>query len=204
MRKLILLAVVMVFFGADVVVAQQKGEVKSYDVEMGSLNNKNLGGYLDSRAGLAYGRLEASYSADNIDLLFYHGKTSGANLLVPASNSGLAVFSKFLLERIGAWSQRNNGILISLGANGSKTFDGIKSADDVKNAFERAYRSINKIKGYDPMKHGPGDRLTQVNEGDVFLFKSYERNTYFIGKVNTINRDAQATIAISIKVVDFE
>lgn len=178
----------------------QNTQLKTLELQLGAQSTVSEG-YVSLKKASVYTDTEAYYYSPDIDFVYLHGKTSGANLMVPTQDQGLRAFSRTLLNKTTAWKQRNDGILVKLNQSDAKTiFDQIQSLDALKQLFTSSRNSIRTTEGYDPLLHGPGGRLTKLQAGDVILFKSNEQETYGIGYISSIeNPGTRGTLNIVLK-----
>lgn len=178
----------------------QDTQLKQVELKLGAQSTV-AEGYVSLNKAAVYTDIEGYYYSPDIDFIYLHGKTSGANLMVPSHDRGLRAFSKSLLSKVSAWKQRNPGIFIKLNGNDSeKIFSDAKTDADLIRLFNTNYTEIKNIEDYDPLLNGPGERLTHLEAGDVVLFKSGVKNLYAIGYISSIEHPGtRGTLTMVLK-----
>ncbi|WP_461532878.1 hypothetical protein [Sinomicrobium sp.] len=158
-------------------------------------------GYVSLNKEAVYTGVEGYYYSWDIDFIYLHGKSTGANLMVPTNDAGLRAFSKSLLAKVSAWKQRNDGTFIKLDQKDAKTvFDGVNSLETLKELFNVSRNNTVYNDSHDPLLQGPGGRLTKLEVGDVVLFKSKARDSYAIGYISDIeNPGTRGTLTLVLK-----
>lgn len=186
---------------ADSSIAQD-ADLKAFRLELGA-QRAAPGGYVSLTDAFAYTGLEGYYYSDRIDFVYLHGKTTGANLLVPAHDAGFRAFSSALLERLEAWKHRNSGLLIKLDPDKAKAaFNTIKTSRDLERLFKKTKGTISKISGYEQEHSGPGERLIKLEPGDVILYQSLHSNRkalIYIERIDDPGTRARMTVLLKYK-----
>jgi len=160
-------------------------------------NNKSGTGFVDLRSATAHNFMQAAMGQGDIDIVYAHGKTTGINLMTPAS-SGLRYFGAFKSTIHENWKVKNKGTLIALGNAKEirKAFKKLKTSEDIKNAYDRAARTVMLREDYSKGRHGPSSRIQRLEIGDYFVFRSKGRKIYAMGRV--VNRQSGFSGSVSI------
>lgn len=161
--------------------------------------------FINLREASAHTIREAAMDQGEIDLIYAYGKTTGANLLTPAS-PGNKLFTAYKGTVFENWTLKNKGTLIALGKDKEvrKSFKKLKTGADLQAAYDRAARTVMLREDYRKSVHGPGARIQKLEIGDHFVFRSKGRKLYAMGRV--VNREGSYSGELSIdwKTVRYE
>jgi hypothetical protein len=190
---------ILLFCGSYVSFAQQQlteREITLY----GPQNRLGLNTY-DIQNHRALPLKEAAYNPKNIHFGYLFGNLSKASLLVPDSKSYTG-FTKEISMQIAAFGRfRNDGYFINLGNSPEalKSYDQIENVSELIALYYDKLATISKISGYKRDVNGPSDNISNLNTGDVIIFKANELDSYFLFKVLSLKQGHAGEIKLGIK-----
>jgi len=156
---------------------------------------------VDLDKGHAYPLEEAGYNPKRIDFGLMYGRNTGGNLMAPISGGFLTFGDKFK-DALLAWgNNRNNGTFINLGNDekAQEVFNSVKKADAIEELYKEWFDKIVDIEGYNPRKHGPGQRMRDMTIGDVMLFRSENKDIHHIFRINRYVQSTSGLIELEVK-----
>lgn len=176
-------------------------KLKKYSITLGAQSNKTNGGFINLSQGEVL-RLPGVFSKQNdIDFIYAFGQSTGINLIVPSSGR-LNEFSSYKKDVVGKWSVLNKGSFINLKQSKSakQLFKKVKTNDQLVNSYKESQKSVKSLPDYKLLTHGPAASLRGMQVGDIFLFKSAEKNIHAIGRVVSATQGFSGEILIDLKV----
>lgn len=192
-------------FSIGVVLAQKNNKVKKYLLPIGGHNQTaEYGSLIDLKKGKTYKVAEVVNNQGDIDLLYAYGQTTKANLLTPGSTA-LTQFGPNYRDKIdGAWDVKNRGLMVVIKADkgNKKIHKGLKKNQDIEKLYAETAKSVKTLEGYQLTKYGPSRRLTNIQEGDLILFRSQDRKFYAAGFVSYIEEGVKGSIEIDFKITE--
>lgn len=170
-------------------------EDRLFDLQRHSLTLRGTGSsnpdFIDFAMVTVHDNTYAETNPARIDMVHLRGKNSRHNFISISNSSGLGSFSSGLRDNIEGWDVRNETKFINLGdkATNHALYNGLDENDRVgmKAAFEDA--AANK---------SPSGRLTKIDEGDIVLLHSVDRDIYVAIKVT--QEEATGIMAIEFKI----
>lgn len=141
---------------------------------LGAQDNNDFGSYFNIETTTDYKLPEATNNQEKIDFAMLVGASTGINFLSPAS-SGFKFFGAALKDAVhDGWSVKNEGQFVNIGnlPSSEAIFDNLEYAADIIAAYNQAEADVANMPGYVENENGPGDRIRQVNVGDIIFFKS--------------------------------
>jgi len=158
--------------------------------------------------GAAFGR------QGDIDLLYAHGQTTGANLMLPSSEA-LQYYGDPRMESVFfTWTHKNRGSLINLvgSPENTRVFQGIRNNRQLKKAYDRALEEVGQRPDYRPWVHGPNARVHGLKVGDIVFLRinsrehgilalagSPQQDILAMGKIRALEGGADGKIEIDFK-----
>lgn len=122
--------------------------------------------------------LEAAFDRQrDIDLLYAHGESSGASLMLPSSEV-LQYYGDPRLESVFfTWTHKNRGSLLSLVSSpeNTKLFQKIKNNRQLIRAYHKALQSVDRRPGYRRWVHGPNASVYGLKVGDLVFLRVNSR-----------------------------
>lgn len=130
----------------------------------------------------------AAASQGSIDLLNLWSAVNNANFMAPSA-SGVTGWGTS--SPIVDWNIRNEGTFIKVDAPTAEeveTFEGLVNRDLLVAAYDAAATAAPGRPGYTESYNGPGDRVRDLQEGDIIYFKSNMpgRNLYAAIEIRSI------------------
>ncbi|GHA47641.1 hypothetical protein GCM10007103_30780 [Salinimicrobium marinum] len=140
---------------------------------LGGQDNAQTGSFFDVETATDFTLPEASSNQEQIDFAMLVGASTGINFLVPA-NSGFQYFGAEIRDAVyDGWDTKNDGEFVNIGnIDSQEVFEGLEYSAQIIEAFETAKATIGDTPGYVENENGPGDRIRQVQVGDVIFFRS--------------------------------
>ncbi|WP_461534019.1 hypothetical protein [Sinomicrobium sp.] len=155
--------------------AQDKQPVHRKTITVGGQGTRSEhGSFVDLKKGKVYGIDEASGIQNQIDMLYSYGKKTKGNI-ISLSSYTRNYFSPRYTKRMHEWTELNRGSFVALPADKElrKQFKKIKTAEQLKEAYVQAAKTVKDRPGYKSTLHGPSiNRLRTVKVGDIIYFKS--------------------------------
>lgn len=176
-------------------------KLRKYSLVLGAQAHKTSGGFVDLSRGDAMQVTAAAARQSDIDFVYVFGATTGINLITPSS-SRLDAFSSYKRTVSGRWTTLNKGRLINVLQDKAsrQLFKKVKTREDIAKAFTEAQKRVKEFPDYSVGTHGPAISLRNVQVGDVFIFKSSDKNIYAIGRVVNHQTGFGGTIQLDLKV----
>ncbi|ERJ58643.1 hypothetical protein [Sphingobacterium paucimobilis] len=197
-RNVLLLA--LFFIESDFLYAQ-KSDLRVYTLTLMGQNSQLGGNMVDLDKGRVYPIEEAGYNPKRIDFGFMYGRNTGGNLMVPISQGFLTFGDKFKEALLSWGNNRNNGTFINLGntVEAQEIYQKIVSRVQIDALYSEWFDKIMTNPGYDPGKHGPGQRTRPIAVGDVVLFRSENKDTQHILRIVKFVQSQNGTLEIEVK-----
>ncbi|WP_424495342.1 hypothetical protein [Salinimicrobium sp. GXAS 041] len=144
---------------------------------LGGQDNTQTGSFFNVETATDFTLPEASSNQEQIDFAMLVGASTGINFLVPAS-SGFQYFGAEIRDAVyDGWDTKNDGEFVNIGnIDSQEVFEGLEYSAQIIEAFETAKANIGDTPGYVENENGPGDRIRQVQVGDVIFFRSESGN----------------------------
>lgn len=167
---------------------------------LGGQDNAETGSFFNIEEAEDYTLPEASSNQENIDLAMLVGASTGINFLAPAS-SGFQYFGSEISDAVyDGWDIKNDGEFVNIGNldDAEAIFEELEFSADIISAFDEAQANVTSIPGYVENENGPGDRIRQVNVGDIIFFKT-ESGTIAVLKITSILPDTAGMVEFEMK-----
>lgn len=175
--------------------APRETKAKKVPLERFSLVLGGGNSFADMKQGKVMDLKQASSNQEGVDLLYAHGESSRANLMLPSSGS-LEYFGQPQLESVShTWTHKNRGSLITLEGSAENTglFEKIRNVKQLDQAYEKALEQLGQRQGYDRSVHGPNARVSGLEVGDlVFLLVNSREH----GILSVVAPDQREILAI--------
>lgn len=174
----------------------KKDPVQRFSLILGGQKKTgSSGNFVDMKKGEVMQLEEATENQSRVDLLYAHGESSGANLMLPASES-LRYFGEPGLESVSYnWVHKNRGSLIALKGSpeNGRLFEKIGNDRQLDKAYGKALKRVGDREGYKRWVHGPNARVSNLEVGDIvfLLVNSRER-----GILSLVGPDQREILAI--------
>lgn len=177
------------------------GELIKGNLVLDSQSSKGGNGFWNLKEAKAHNLLEAALDQGSIDIIYAHGKSTGVNLMTPAS-SGIKLYNVLRGTVYDSWSTKNKGVLIALGDGKElrKKFKKLKEAKDVEGIYEEGFRNVMLRDDYNKGQHGPSGRIHHLEIGDYFVFRSMVRDLYAMGRVVNMEEGYSGSVNIDYKI----
>lgn len=167
---------------------------------LGGQDNSEIGSFFNIEEATDYTLPKASSNQENIDLAMLVGASTGINFLAPAS-SGFKYFGSEISDAVyDGWGIKNDGEFVNIGNldDAEAIFDDLEFSADIVSAFNEAQANVTDVPGYVENENGPGDRIRQVNVGDIIFFKT-EAGAIAVLKVTSILPDTAGMVEFKMK-----
>ncbi|MBL1407423.1 hypothetical protein [Sphingobacterium faecale] len=182
--------------------AQKSNKVKSFILAVGGHNQTaEYGSLIDLKNEKVYKVDEVSYPGD-IDLLYAYGQTTKSNLMTPNSTS-ITQFGTVYKDKVAnAWEVKNRGMMVVIksGKKNKGLFKELKKGDDIERLYLETVKTIKEEPEYNILRNGPSRRLTELEIGDLILFRSQSKQLYAAGFVVGLTEGTKGMIDIDFKV----
>ncbi len=190
-----------IFFAFFSLVALAQEKLREREITLyGPKHSLGLNTY-DIKNHLALPLKEAAFNPKNFHLGYLFGNVSKASLLVPDSKSYTG-FNKEISTQIAAFGRfRNDGVFINLGNSMAaiNIYEGVNSVLGLEKLYFEKLEAISKVKDYKRDTNGPSDNISNLNVGDVIIFKANELNAYFLFSVAKLIHGHAGEISLKIK-----
>lgn len=177
---------------------------KKYVLTIGGHNqNAEHGSLVDLKAGKTYKIADVSNQGD-IDLLYAYGKTSSANVMTPSSTA-VKQFGANYREKIDeVWETKNRGhfVVIKTDKKNKKLYKDLKKNEDIQNLYTETAKSVKELEDYSLIKYGPARRISNLEVGDLLVFRSQDRKFHAAGLVLDIKEGVRGYIDIDFKITE--
>ncbi len=179
----------------------QKSDLRVYTLTLMAQNSPLGGNMVDLDKGRIYPLEEAGYNPKRIDFGFMYGRSTGGNLMAPISQGFLTFGDKFKDAFLSWGNDRNNGTFINLGNDqkAQEVFNGVRNADAIEELYKEWLDKIMDVEEYNPGKHGPGQRTRPITIGDVVLFRSENKDTHHIFRINKFVQSQSGLVELEVK-----
>lgn len=167
---------------------------------LGGQDNAEIGSFFNIEEAVDYTLPEASSNQESIDLGMLVGASTGINFLAPAS-SGFQYFGSEIRDAVyDGWDIKNDGEFVNIGNldEAEAIFEELEFSADIISAFDDAQANVTNVPGYVENENGPGDRIRQVNVGDIIFFKT-ESGTIAVLKITSILPDTAGMVEFEMK-----
>lgn len=201
MKKILSIALIAIC-SVGAVSAQNNKKVKSFLLAIGGHNqDAEYGSLIDLKNEKAIKVADVSYSGD-IDLIYAYGKTTNANLMTPNSTSISQFGTTYKNEISDGWEVKNRGMMLVLKSSkeNKSLFKNLKKSEDVENLYMETVKTIKEVPDYSLLRNGPARRVTDLEIGDLILFRSQSKKMYAAGYVVGYTEGTKGMIDIDFKV----
>lgn len=166
---------------------------------LGGQDNSTTGSFFNVETTTDFTLPEASNNQEQIDFAMLIGASTGINFIVPAS-SGFQFFGAEIKDAVyTGWDTKNDGEFVNIGnVDSEEIFEGLEYSAQIIEAFETAKENIEDLPGYVANENGPGDRIRQVQIGDVIFFRS-ETGTIAVLKITSALPDTGGIVEFEMK-----
>lgn len=154
------------------------------DIVVGGDGNLDLGCFIDLETANIYTWEGAALYPEKAILGYFQSNANYANLVFPGLSSMTTAWPSYY-NRILDWDVAPTGSVIrftNITPVDEQFYNDISSSDDIKSAFEFAKQEIGNRHGNAPT-FGPGERIRNINPGDIVFVYSSTSDFYAIIKI---------------------
>lgn len=180
----------------------------------GQEKEEGPGNFVDVKEGMVYNLEEATAVQSVIDLLYTYGETTGANLMVPASNGVQYFGNQYKEEVYKSWADKNLGKLFVLkGTDRAREFLEIENSLQLRKEYDEGLKELKNQENMKRWIRGPNARVHGLESGDVIylsipsrefgilsLIDSKYTEILAIGHIKRLKEGAKGEIEIEFKV----